>query len=280
MSNSHRYYNQLEAIIAKNPREANLGGVPTTINKVRAYIRLRSARKEIAPDTTILQTLENDYCWVLLFYLLRSGFVKEALQYVTDNERAFKSFDRNFQSYLACYARDQDRRLPPDLQARINSEFQSWTRTAPENTIDPYKLACYKVIGRCELSRRNLDNVNQKMEDWVWLQFALAREVNRAEETRAETFTLEDLRSVVTEIGQRHFAQGSDTSGGFGTFFHLQILAGMFEQAVAYLYPHNYVSAVHFAIALDFYGLLRVADFNVAESELCKLRVQSARMTR
>jgi nuclear pore complex protein Nup93 len=40
----------------------------------------------------------------------------------------------------------------------------------------------------------------------------------------------------------------------------MQILAGMFEKAVADLYPHNYVSAVHFAIALDYYGFLRVSD--------------------
>ena len=244
--------------------------MPTPINKIRAYIRLRLARKELGSDSITLQMLGNDYCWVLIFYLLRSGYINEAAQYVSENERAIRNMDRNFPTYLASYVADPDRRLTPNLQTKINTEYQSRTRNAPENSLDPYRIACFKVIGRCDLSRRSMEGVNQTMEDWVWLQFALAREVNRAEETRGEVFGLEDLRNVFADIGQRHF-KDNESEGGFATFFYLQILAGMFERAVSYLYPHNYVSAVHFAIALSYHGLLRVSDFNVTEADLRKL---------
>jgi nuclear pore complex protein Nup93 len=50
----------------------------------------------------------------------------------------------------------------------------------------------------------------------------------------------------------------------------MQILSGMFEQAVEYLHNFNPTSAVHMAIALAYYGLLRVADFTVAGNELRK----------
>jgi len=252
----------MELAVLKNPREANLGGVPTAINKVRAYVRLRSLRKELGADNVELQTLNDDYCWVLIFYLLRCGLVQEAAQYVAENERAIKSMDRNFPQYLSSFARSEDRRLPPDLQSRIGSEYAQRSRIAPENSLDPYRMACYKVVGRCELSRRNLDGVNQSMEDWVWLQFALAREVNRVEETASEVFGLDDVREIIHEIGQRHFVQGGEGGGAYGTYFFLQILAGQFESAIAWLYPHNYLTAVHFAVALNFYGLLRVNDFN------------------
>jgi len=264
-----QFVTSLEAAVAKNPKEANLGGVPTAINKVRAYIRLRSLRKELGADNVELQTLGDDYCWVLIFYLLRAGLVQEAAQYVTDNERAIKSMDRNFPIYLSSYARNEDRRLSPDLQGRISSEYSQRTRISPENSLDPYRMACYKVIGRCELSRRSLDNINSSMEDWVWLQFALAREVNRVEETASEVFALEDVRTVFNEIGQRHFGQGSEGAAAYGTYFFLQILAGQFESAVAWLYPHNYLTAVHFAVSLNYYGLLRVNDFNGSD-DLCK----------
>lgn len=257
-----QYLDSLQSAVAKNPREANLGGVPTAMNKVRAYIRLRAIRKELGADSVELQTINQDYCWVLIFHLLRAGLVTDAAQYVSENERAIKSMDRNFPVYMAAFARSDDRRLSPDLQSRISMEYSQRTRMAPENSLDPYRVACYKVIGRCELSRRNLEGINQSMEDWTWLQFALAREVNPVEETASEVFVLDDVRAVIQEIGQRHFSKGADGAGSHGTYFFLQILAGQFEKAIAWLYPHNYLTAVHFAIALSYYGLLRVNDFN------------------
>jgi nuclear pore complex protein Nup93 len=246
-----------------------MGGVPTTINKIRAYITLRSARKDLYKDMTVLKQLDNDFCWVLIFLLLRSGHAREALEYVNERATAFRAIDRNFPTYLAAYYRSPDRRLPREMQSRIAAEYNQSTRVAPENSQDPYRMACYKVVGRCDLSRRHLEPLEQGVEDWMWLQFALAREVNRADEIAAEVFGLDEVRGVIREIGQRHFSKGqADNPGGHGTFFFLQILGGLFEEAVAYLYPYSYVSTVHFAIGLAFYGLLRVSGSPLADSEL------------
>lgn len=268
------FFEQLESIVAKNPKEANIGGVPTTINKVRAYIRILEARKELTTDSVELQRLGDDYCWAFIFFLLRCGLVKEAADYVTSNSSSFRSLDRNFITYITSYASNPDRRLPRQIQDRITAEYQQRSRIAPENSLDPYRMACYKVIGRCELGKMRLDSVGQGIEDWIWLQFSLAREVNRVEESAGEVHGLEEVRETIREIGQRYFSKGSEGMGSYGTYFFLQILGGMFEQAVAYLYTYAYVAAVHFAIALDFYGLLRVADFSVSDNELRKALLQ------
>lgn len=214
----------------------------------------------------ILQRLGDDYCWALIYFLLRSGLVNEAAEYVTKNSIQFRTIDRNFITYITQYASNPNRRLNRHNQDRISNDYQQRSRIAPENTLDPYRMACYKVIGRCELNKPSIDGIGQGVEDWTWLQFALAREVNRAEEAANEVYGLEEVRDAIRQIGQRYFTKGSEGPGGYGTFFLLQVLGGLFEQAVAYLYSHSYVAAVHFAIALDFYGLLRVADFS--ESEL------------
>jgi len=256
----------VDKMVSANPHEANLGGVPSKVNKIRAYLRIRAGRKDLGTENVELQMLGDDYCWALIFYLLRSGLIQDAAQYVSDNERAIKSMDRHFTQYMAAFARDPERRLPRDMQSRINAEYQQRLRLAPENSIDPYRMACYKIVGRCDLSRKVLEGINTTLEDWIWLTTSLAREVNRADEAAGEYFGLEDARSTIEEIGQRHFSGASDHNGtGYATFFFMQILVGMFEKAVAWLYPHNYVAAVHFAIALDFYGLLRVADFYTSE---------------
>ncbi|KAJ5565254.1 hypothetical protein N7513_001496 [Penicillium frequentans] len=265
------FYTEVENLITKNPREAQLGGIPTVTNKIRAYIRLRAARKDLAPDGTELQMNGQDYCWILIFYLLRCGFVKEAAEYVSQDP-GFRSLDHKFVTYMTTYA--QDSRLSREMQQKINGEYQQRSRNAPDNTVDPYRMACYKIIGRCDLSRRRLDGVNQTVEDWMWLQFSLAREDDRAEEVAGDVFGLEDIQTDITEIGQRVFTKGQDAPGGYGTFFLLQILGGMFEQAVAYLGSYSPVTAVHFAIALAYYGLLRVSDFYASGEEILSFTVK------
>ena len=266
------FYREVESVVEKNPREAQLGGRPTLMNRIKAYIRVRAARKDLAPDGTELQQIgdSGDYCWILIFYLLRCGFVREAVEYVS-NDPAFQSTDRKFMSYLTNYASNPDRRLSRKLQDMINGEYQQRLRNAPEHTLDPYRMACYKVVGRCDLNRRNLDTIGQGVEDWIWLQFNLARELDRAEEISGETFGLDQIRETVQEIGQKHFQKAqAEASGGYGVYYFMQILAGMFEPAVAYLHSHNPVSAVHVATALSYYGLLRVSDYSVAGNELCE----------
>lgn len=269
------FFREIESVVEKNPREAQLGGRPTLINKIRAYIRVRASKKDLAPDGTEVQQIgdNGDYCWILIFYLLRCGLVKEAVSYV-NSDPAFQSTDRKFISYLTNYASSADRKLTRKLQDMINGEYQQRLRNAPENTLDPYRMACYKIVGRCDLNRRNLDSIGQGVEDWIWLQFNLAREVDRAEEISGEIFGLDQICETVQEIGQKHFQRGqTEASGGYGVFFFMQVLAGMFEPAVAYLHSYNPASAVHFAIALCYYGLLRVSDYSVAGHELCELAV-------
>jgi nuclear pore complex protein Nup93 len=266
------YFKKITVVIEKDPKVAQVGGTPSIINTIRGYIRILENRKELG-DLSLLQKLtaqegeaQNvDFCWVLIYTLLRCGYVDEAAHYVASNQRAIRSIDRSFTKWMDQYVKSPDRRLAQDQRQHVNNEYHGIMRTAPDDTLDPYRMACYKIIGRCELSRRTLDNIRTDEEDWIWLQFALAREVPKTEEMAGEVFGLEQIQDTVKDIGRRHFSQGSDSPGGYGTFFFLQILAGMFEKAVAWLYPHNHVSAVHFAIALDYYGLLRVADLTATE---------------
>ncbi|KAF2205005.1 NIC-domain-containing protein [Delitschia confertaspora ATCC 74209] len=256
-----QFLNQVEAALAKNPREAQLGGVPSTLNKTRGYIRIKLAFKELGTEIEHLQRIGDsgdEFPWVIVFYLLRSGLPDEAAQYVREKKGFFGANDKVFQAAIAAYAVDPDRRLSAQMQQNINNIYVQRARIAATN--DPYRMACYKIIGRCEMTRRNLEPLKQTMEDWVWLQFNLAREGNRAEENAGENFGLEELRATIRDIGQRHFMSGSEAAGGYGVYFYLATLAGMFEQAVHYLYQHNHTSAVHFAIALAYYGLLRVSD--------------------
>ncbi|PPJ60628.1 hypothetical protein CBER1_03640 [Cercospora berteroae] len=262
------FHAQLEAVVAKNPREAKIGGTPDPLSKVKGFVRVRAARKELGPDPELLQEINEEQCWAIIFYLLRSGLYTDALEYVNANGAAFRQIDRQFPRYIRAFVESEDHRLPPDLQTSIHNEYSQRQRLAPEDSIDPYRMMCYKVIGRCELTRRSLDNITNDMMDWLWLQFALAREYNRVEELAHEAFGLLEVQTSIKEIGERYFGAGSDIANAPTTFFFMQILAGLFEKAIADLYAHNYLSAVHFAIGLDYYGMLHVSDISNSDDLL------------
>ena len=266
-----QFLDSVENLISRNPKEASIGGMPTPVNKIRAYIRVRDAQRNLIDDGLELQKIgDNEPLWAIVYYLLRCGLAKDAAEYVQENATAFRAIERNFPSYITSYVKSPEKRLSREYQDRITKEYQHKSRIAPENALDPYKMACYKVIGRCELSKRTIEGWNQYSNDWIWLQFCLAREVNRLEEAAGDVFGLEEIRDTVREVGQRHFQKGQEGVGGYGTYFYLLILSGLFEQGISYLYSYTYISAVHFAIALDYYGLLRVSDLSVSESELRK----------
>jgi len=265
-----QFYNEVNEKIAKYPQEANLGGRPDVVSKIKAYIRLRQARKTLQSDGVELQQANGDYIWAVVFYLLRGGFVKEAVQYVNDNQNHFRSIDRTFAGYINSYGTSEDRRLKRQMQDRLTGEYTQRLRNAPEGSIDPYRMACYKIIGRCDVGNRSLDGLQTDVNDWIWLQFNLARESDRTTELAAESYGLSELQSSIREIGLKHFPKtpAEDKNSSFGMFFFLQVLSGMFEQAVAYLYPFSYVDAIHFSIGLTYYGLLRAADVNSTGNEL------------
>ncbi|KAL8366114.1 hypothetical protein RB595_004745 [Gaeumannomyces hyphopodioides] len=263
---------EVENTIAKAPLEANLGGRPDIVSKIRAYIRVLAAKKNLVPDNVELQQVQGEYVWAIVFYLLRTGHVSEAATFVNDNQSQFRSIDRTFSGYINSYAASEDRRLKKPMQEWCANEYQQRVRNAPEGSIDPYRMACYKIIGRCELANRGFENLKTGVEDWIWLQFNLAREGDRVSELASESYGLAELQSSIQEIGSKLFApKGSAeevNSGSFAMFFFLQILSGMYEAAIAYLYAYSRTDAVHFAIALEYYGLLRPADAMSTANEL------------
>ncbi|CAK7273543.1 nuclear pore complex subunit [Sporothrix epigloea] len=261
-----KFFQEVEAQIARFPQEASLGGRPDVISKIKAYIRVRAAQKMLVPDNVDLQQVQGEYVWAVIFYLLRSGHVSEAAQYVNGNQTQIRGIDRVFASYINSYASSEDRRLKRAMQERCNSDYNQRARNAPEGSVDPFRMACYKVIGRCDVGNRNLDNLQTDVHDWIWLQFNLAREGDRAAELASEMYGLVELQETVREIGQKHFAKNAPgvAAGSYAMYFYLQVLAGLFEPAIAYLYSFSYIDAVHFAIALEYYGLLRTPDASLA----------------
>ncbi|KAH9444949.1 hypothetical protein MJO29_013096 [Puccinia striiformis f. sp. tritici] len=269
--------------IAAHPQEAGLGGDPSTANKVRAYVDLKFCKNGAWTDKR-LEIINNTPVWARIFYLLRIGQVAEALKFTKGYEQHIRKTEPNFLSYFSSWASSPDRRLSKTLRDRFLAEYNQRTREVsgaeggfgsgsshPTTTnVDPFKHAVYKIIGRIEIQRKNVPVAIASMEDWVWLQLALVKETdpnldhpfsgnNNSISSAHDRYGLDEFAQVISKYGESHF----DPNGNRPLmYFRVLLMSGQFEKACLFLQqkPHYQVDTVHFAIALSYYGLLRISD--------------------
>ncbi|GAA5920378.1 hypothetical protein JCM1841_005599 [Sporobolomyces salmonicolor] len=256
----------VEKTLASRPAEAGLGGVPSIQNKIRAFLNVKY-QKNGSWSNPALEIANNTPVWARIYYLLRSGHAKEALQFATENEAQIQKLEKSFVPYFKAWLDSPDLRLPKLLRDRFLAEYNQRIRYLTD-TSDPYKHALYKLIGRVEISRRNVPGVTQTTEDWLWFQLMLVRETEGQGEAPHEKYGLRDLAAVLRKFGEGHF----DPKGMRPLlYFQVLLLSGQFERAIGFLQQHSayQADAVHFAIALCYYGLIRVpSQSKTADVEL------------
>ena len=170
-----------------------------------------------------------------------------------------------------------------DFNARIKHNLEKG---------DPFKYAVYKLLGRQEIHKKNIPHVIVTTEDWMWFQLSLVREVPSIGSglgAKNAGYSLKELGALVVKYGEDDLAEGRLRPL---VYFQRLLLTAQFEkvripltlkvetnsmltallpQAIAFLHEENMeVDAVHFAIALTYYGLLRVPSArNQSETEIC-----------
>ncbi|KAG5438139.1 hypothetical protein PCANB_002990 [Pneumocystis canis] len=262
-----QFFSLIEREISKHPHDAKLGGVPSVENKIRAYLNIKFMKngKWIKKN---LEIINNIPIWAFLFYFMRCGYLEEAVQYTLKHENLFQKIEKTFPVYIKAYSSSPNGKLPRQLNDRLHAEYNQRIRFVTEMS-DPYKYVIYKIIGRCELSKKSLSEVLPLAEDYMWLQLSLVRTIQDSGELIHERYTLEDVQKTLLSFGAKHFnPKGTNPI----VYFQLLLLSGQFERAVHYLYSYYPVDAVHFAIALAYYGLLHIPSISdSSETELLSI---------
>lgn len=257
-----QFFNYMDEIYTKDEKKQASFLPANNINKVSYFIE-QVITKNNSPD--IMQKTLNFNgvpIWALLFYLLRCGLYEEAIALTESNKDAFVKFDRNFPIYLRQYVKSGMIGLSSELQERISSDygqtFQFLTEDLPG--FDSFKYAVYKIIGKCDLARKSLPSaLNLSIEDWVWFHLSLINEFNpdTSSSLLFENYTLENFQRKVLSLGPERFNASSNNP----LYAKALILTGQYETAVQYVFDIvNESEAVHLAIALCYYGLLRTTS--------------------
>ncbi|KAI8144737.1 Nup93/Nic96-domain-containing protein [Fennellomyces sp. T-0311] len=250
-----QYTEYINNELVRNAQQAKVGGVPSALRRIRAFMNLKfrkgsgkwtDPRFEIVNDTAI---------WTYLYLLIRSGHADLALKYVRENEQLYTT-EPNFVRYFTEYMDSPGKRLRKATHDAVTADYQRLEYG--QQHVDPYKLILYKLIGRCELNKKRVPEIGTT-EDYMWLQLSLVRESVDGEEFGYEQYNLSDIQRLILSFNSSEFDKnGSDPR----SYFMVLLLTLQFERAVNYLYKNEKtrLEAVHFAIALAYYGLLKIPE--------------------
>lgn len=250
-----QYRTFVDAEIDSHRQDAKIGGVPSFYNKIKAFVALKHCSGGVWDDNLTL--INKTPIWVYLYYLVRCGCYKEALQLVLERSDIFELIGSSFAAYFKAWIQSPDHVLSPHFQEQIHSEYAQEFR--PGQSYDPYRQALYKIIGRCDLQHRSLPEVATTTEDWIWLQLVLVRQTPA--EFRSERYDLAELQQGVLSIGAEYF---DPTGTQPAKLFSVLLLTGQFEYALNYLrsspVPEHELIAVHLAIALHSMGAIKIEE--------------------
>ncbi|KAF9007943.1 nucleoporin-interacting protein NIC96 [Cyathus striatus] len=244
-----QYWDVLERTVQARPTEARLGGDPGVANKVRAFLLVRYYRNGEWEDR--IELVAGQPLWAKLFFLVRTGHSREALDEALKFEQAISHRESAFITHFRTWIDSPERKLPKPQRDHLQTIYNA--HMLHSSTADPFKLALYKLMGKLEPGRRSVPHVTTTTEDWLWYQLSMVDE--------EEDGGLRALSEVLLGYGERHFEGPSNQQGGRrGVWAGVLLMVGQFERAVAALWEHpeTEIEAVHFAIALAYHGLLRV----------------------
>lgn len=163
----------------------------------------------------------DKYPWVEIYYLLRCGYREEAFSRLSSLER--ESPEKSaLSSAFRAYLDSPERRLPKSTRDQLYNEFNTSIRN--NASVDQFKYAMYKIVGRFELGKKNI-KVATTTEDWIWLQMCLIREGK--DEGPQEQYDLNDLARSLNKIGNNKF---DDEGKKPFAWFNLLLFSGQFER--------------------------------------------------
>ncbi|TFK38656.1 nucleoporin-interacting protein NIC96 [Crucibulum laeve] len=261
-----QYWDVLERTVQARPQEARLGGDPSVANRVRAFLLVRYYRNGEWEDR--IELFAGKPIWATLFYLVRTGYAQEALSVALEFKQVIDHRERSFVEDFKAWLESLDRKLPKPHRDHIQSTYNS--HMLHSSTVDPFKLALYKLMGKLEPTRRSVPLVTTTTEDWLWFQLAMVDET--------EEGGLRGLADVLLGYGERHFdGPAGQPNSRRGVWAGVLLMCGQFERAVAALWEHQEteIEAVHLAIALAYHGLLRVSS-RAETSDLTPLTLSPA----
>nr|CAD7462914.1 unnamed protein product [Timema tahoe] len=123
-----RYKSYMNNVVTSNLKEAQRGGVPGTYPLVRSFVNIRVPQGLAGLED---ETVDDQPVWALIYYCLRCGDIKAALQCV---QRASPQV-KEFSTILQDIDKSPDLKLNPQAESFLQRQY----RQQIKHMTDPYK---------------------------------------------------------------------------------------------------------------------------------------------
>lgn len=178
----NRYKEFMSSVISENLAQAKRGGIPGTIPLVKSFVTVKVHNFRDLEEVLV----DDKPLWPVLYYCLRSGDVKAALQCL---ERCPVSFPELY-SALSEASDDPQSRPSQRSEAVLKLHYKKHIKSST----DPYKRAAYNALVPCEPDDLHSE-VMSTADDYLWLKLCQVRESVDAE----HKLTLDSLQSTILE---------------------------------------------------------------------------------
>lgn len=178
-----RYRDFMNSIINENLAQAKRGGIPGTVPLVKSFVGVKVQNLRDLEDVMI----EDKPLWPAVYYCMRSGDYKAALQCLNECNTDFHEFKTALEE--AC---DDPQRHP---STRTESILKLQYRKQVRSATDPYKRAAYCALVLCEPDDLHTEVVSTA-DDYLWLKLCQVRDQLDVE----NKLTLDYLQTTISEI--------------------------------------------------------------------------------
>lgn len=179
----NRYRDFMNSIINENLVQAKRGGIPGTIPLVKSFVGVKVQNLRDLEDVMV----EDKPLWPLVYYCMRAGDYKAALQCLNQCSTEFSEFKTALEE--AC---DDPQHHP---SGRAESILKLHYRKQVRSVSDLYKRAAYCALVPCEPDDLHSE-VIATADDYLWLKLCQVRYQADVE----NKLTLDYLQTTISEI--------------------------------------------------------------------------------
>ena len=236
----NRYREFMTSVISENLAQAKRGGIPGTVPLVKSFVSVKVQNLRDLEDVMV----EGKPLWPLVYYCMRVGDYKAALQCLNQCKTEFPEFKVALEE--AC--NDPQRHCSSYAESNLKLHYRKHVRSVT----DPYKRVAYCALVSCEPDDLHSDVISTA-DDYLWLKLCQVKDQPDAE----NKLTLDYLQTTISEIYGESYYHAHEQPF---VYFSMLFLTGQFEAAIEFLargasarhLPH----AVHLAAAMHEHNLL------------------------
>ncbi|EGC39221.1 hypothetical protein DICPUDRAFT_148035 [Dictyostelium purpureum] len=220
------------------PKNSNIS---LPLNIILAYIKSLNLYTQVDSDN---ESYDGCSIWCIVFYLMRCGYHSEAQNFALE-----KCGSRYMDILLPIFNdRYKSQGCTKEQRERIMREFN----TAKTESKDAFKISVFNLLATGD-SLISKQQAVISIQDYIWWKLNFIGSVDSGNQQQ-QTQLLENLQTDVKSIIEKNKANFDNLE-----VFQMLLAIQQFEDAVASLYQANTEDALHIAIALDYYRLLRTS---------------------